>query len=470
MEQLVYNTIIRENLIKKGDKIVLGVSGGPDSMALLYSLYNMKDELQIELVAVHINHGVRGFEADSDEEYVKDICEKLDIPFYCKRVDMDAYAKQKKMSSEEAGRELRYAFFSEVLQKVMGDKIAVAHNKNDQAETVMMRFLRGTGIEGLKGMQYKIGNVIRPLLDVERKMIEEYCMSNNISARTDKTNFQPIYGRNKIRLKVIPYIEDNINKGIIGTLTRTASIMKEDNEFLNDCAKAKFDYVCTVKPKSILIDVDKFTTLHKAMKSRILRNAITIINGSSKNIGLKHIDNMIEFIEDGESGRIHDTTMNLELLKKYDACILRNKKLKVTKNQHDKQIVSKLESGLNSCCDSFDCNIVINVNDIQKIDFKSNHRFIKYIDYDKIKGDLYIRNRKPGDKFIPFGMKGNKKLKDYFIDNKVPREERDNIPIIVDDKNIIWVIGYRLSDLYKVDKNTKNVMSIQYIAKEDFND
>ncbi|WP_066500790.1 tRNA lysidine(34) synthetase TilS [Abyssisolibacter fermentans] len=468
MEQKVYDTIVDNNLIKSGDKLVVGVSGGPDSMALLCVLKNIQKSINFTIISVHINHGIRGKEADKDEKYVKNICKQWNIPFYNKKVNMDEYAKINKMSSEEAGRELRYKFFNEILKKESANKIAVAHNKNDQAETVMMRFLRGTGIEGLKGMEFKVGNIIRPLLSIDRSLIEEYCEDNNLNPRIDKTNLQPIYGRNKIRLELIPYIENNFNKGIVNTLTRTANIMNEDNDFINKYAEEKFEKVCNKKSKNIIeIKVEEFKELHISIKSRIIRLSIEAINGNRKNIGLKHIKIITHFIENGVAGKTHDTTMGVELLKKYDTCLIRKKENSLHKVIKDR---NKLVLNAKNYNNNFKSDIIIEIKDIQKIDFKSNDRFIKYIDYDKIKGDLYIRNRKPGDKFVPFGMKGSKKLKDYFIDNKIPREERDNIPIIEDEKNIIWVVGYRLSDLYKVDKNTKKVILIQYITKEDLYD
>ncbi|WDV45540.1 tRNA lysidine(34) synthetase TilS [Clostridiaceae bacterium M8S5] len=466
MEKIVYKTIMDEKLILPGDKLVIGVSGGPDSMALLCVLKSIQKLIEFSMVAVHINHGVRGKEANMDERYVKDITQKWSIPYYSKRVNMNEYARLRKLSSEEAGRELRYQFFNEVLKIEKADKIAVAHNRNDQAETLIMRFLRGTGIEGLKGMQYEVNNVIRPLLDVDRSIIEKYCNQNKLFARIDKTNLEPIYGRNKIRLELIPYIENNINKGIINTMNRTSKIMGIDDDFINNIARYEYSKICiTNHDQTIEFDICKFKGLHTAIKSRVIRIGIKEMYGDNKNIELKHVENMIEFIENATAGRIHESAKGIELVKKYKTCLMR-KKVAKKKSAYK----NKLEINSNNYNNNFKTNIVIEVKDIQNFDIKYKHRFIKYIDYDKIKGDLYIRNRKSGDKFIPFGMKGSKKLKDYFIDNKIPREKRDNIPIIEDDENIIWVVGYRLSDLYKVDEGTKRILSMQYITKEDLHD
>ncbi|HLR36336.1 MAG TPA: tRNA lysidine(34) synthetase TilS, partial [Tissierellales bacterium] len=211
MEGKVLETIRNYNLIDEGDQVVIGVSGGPDSMALLYILLDIKKVIPFNIYVAHVNHGVRGEAANKDEEFVRNICKDLNFPFYSIKVNMYEYAKDHNMTGEEAGRKLRYDFFKKVLKKHGRGKIAVAHNKNDQAETLIMRFMRGTGIDGLKGIPYKRGNIIRPLLEINRDEIEAYIGENKIDTRLDKTNLEPIYNRNKIRLELMPYIEENFN-------------------------------------------------------------------------------------------------------------------------------------------------------------------------------------------------------------------------------------------------------------------
>ena len=204
MIETVMNNIMENNLIEKNENIVVAVSGGADSMALLYALIEIRSVLDFNIIIAHVNHGVRGEDADSDQEFVRQKSIEMELPFYTINVDMNAYAKEQKISSEEAGRLLRYNFFREIIKEKGSGKIAVAHNKNDQAETLLLRIMRGTGIDGLKGMDFISGDIIRPLLNISRDEIEKYIENNKIDTVLDKTNLLPIYNRNKVRLELLP--------------------------------------------------------------------------------------------------------------------------------------------------------------------------------------------------------------------------------------------------------------------------
>jgi tRNA(Ile)-lysidine synthase len=229
----VLKTIKENNMFDKGDRVIVAVSGGPDSITLLHILYKLREELSISIFVAHINHCLRGEESDKDEEYVKKFCENLNIEFSSKRVNIDEIAKVKNISSESAGREARYEFFKELRKKFSAQKVAIAHNANDQAETILMRIMRGTGTEGLIGIKpVRDAVFVRPLINSTRNQIEEYCLKNNLSPRIDKTNLEAIYARNKVRLQLIPYIQHNFNKDIINVLNRLSYTAKVDNEYL----------------------------------------------------------------------------------------------------------------------------------------------------------------------------------------------------------------------------------------------
>lgn len=464
MKEKVINTIIKNNLIEKGDNILVGVSGGPDSMALLYVLREAKRKIDFNLYVAHVNHGVRGKEADEDEEYVREVSDKLGIPFYSIKVDMSKYAKENKLSEEEAGREIRYSFFRQVLSQIGNGKIAVAHNKNDQAETLMMRFIRGTGLDGLKGMDYKNGDVIRPLLDVSRDEIERYIKENNIEVRIDKTNFKPIYSRNKIRLELIPFIKENFNENFIDTIYRTSRLMAVDSDFLNKFALEKYEQMIHKETKNkIIINREKFLDQHDSIKSRILRIAIEKLLGHIKGIEEKHIYDAINLVFNNNTGKRIHLPKNIQISIGYGYFTVEKIDLKNAIANYEYIIdIEKLTK-----IDELKCEIITEILDVNEVDINKTNRFIKYFDYDKIYGNLYIRNRRPGDKFFPLGMKGKKKLKDFFIDLKIPRDIRDKIPLLVDDCNIIWVVGYRTSELYKIKPETKRVLKIQIKYKED---
>jgi len=460
MKERVLYTIKQNALLNAGDNVVIGVSGGPDSMVLLDILYDLSREIGYKIYAAHINHGIRGNEADKDQEYVKNFCGELSIPFYSKKVNMDEYARKMKLTSEEAGREIRYSFFNEIVEKIPNGKIAVAHNKNDQAETLLLRILRGTGVDGLKGMEYKNGNIIRPLLDIERSDIEKYCEEKGLKPRIDRTNLEPIYGRNKIRLELIPYIQENFNKGIIDTLARTSKLMQMDGEFLSSYCKNKYKNIVVEEELSgIVLDIEKLLEEHQSILTRVVRMSIEKVNNSLKGIEEKHINSIISLIKEKQTGKYINISNNIVAMVSYNNLIIK-------KDNNDKFIGFNYEIkvGEQTKIHELNAKLYSSVYQVGSLNIDYKNRYLKYFDYDKIKSNLFIRTRRNGDKFIPYGMKGSKKLKDYLIDEKIPRDQREKIPIVDHDGEIIWVVGYRISDKYKITSSTKRVLVLEYVT------
>lgn len=459
MKDLVRKTIKEHQMIERFDKVVVGVSGGHDSMTLLYVLESLKDELEFEIVVAHINHGIRGEQADGDEEYVRNISNDLKLPFYSCKVNMDQYAKQHKITSEEAGREIRYDFFRKILKDLGAANIAVAHNRNDQAETLIMRFMRGTGIDGLRGMEFKTQDIIRPLLDIERSDIEKYCEDLGVSPRIDPTNAMPIYGRNKVRLELLPYIEETFNSGIINTLSRTSEIMKIDSDFLMIYSEEKFlETLETSDETSVVLDIKTLNQLHESIKTRVIRLAIKCLNSNLKGIEKKHIEDILKLVKADKTGKSINITNNITINTSYNNLIL--------KKNHEIQNLSfdyNLDIGCVKTIDELNSKIESKVCSLKDADIDLNNNLVKYFDYDNIKSEIHVRNRRNGDKFIPIGMSGNKKLKDFFIDEKIPKEKRDRIPLVLDGEDIMWVVGHRISEEYKVNPSTKNVLVLSYI-------
>ncbi len=233
VEKRVLEYVLENKLLQEKEKVVVGVSGGPDSICLLEVLYKLQNQLEIELVVAHINHMLRGEEANEDEKYVNDFCVERGIEVYSKRININEFAKKQRMSTETAGREARYQFFREVMKKTNSNKIATAHNANDQVETIFMRIMRGTGLEGLTGISVKRDSIyIRPILFLQREEIEWYCEKNNLNPRIDKSNMERNYSRNKIRLDIIPYMKENFNSDLVTVINRMADTLKEDNELI----------------------------------------------------------------------------------------------------------------------------------------------------------------------------------------------------------------------------------------------
>ena len=296
MEEKVLKIIKKYNLIENGDKIVVGVSGGPDSITLLNILKNIKKNkyIDFEIIVCHINHMIRQ-EALEDEEYVKKYCKTNNIECYVKKIEVEKMAEIQKIGTEEAGRKARYEFFNEILEKTNSNKIATAHTKNDNAETVLMNIIRGSGTTGLKGIEAKRDNLIRPLIECNREEIENYCEINNLNPRVDKTNFENIYTRNKIRNLLIPYIKKNFNPNIIEAINRLSDLSRKENEYLDRVTKQAYNNIVVEKQENqIILDLKKFNLLEEVIKSRLVLYTINMLFGTRNGIEKKHIEDIIK--------------------------------------------------------------------------------------------------------------------------------------------------------------------------------
>lgn len=463
MYKKVMSYIKDNNLIRSGDKILVALSGGPDSVCLLNILYNLKDKLDIEIGAAHLNHLLRDKDAFEDEEYVKKLCEELNIPCFVKRVDINKYSKEKKMSSEMAGRDARYNFFDEIIQDYGYNKIATAHNANDQAETILFRLMRGTGIEGLCGIKVSRDRIIRPILCLSRKEVEEYIDINNLNPRIDKTNFEKIYNRNKIRLDMIPYIKENFNEDIIQTLNRMSVLLQKDNEFIEKSAISFYEKYCIQQSDYFIIKKEVFDK-HEAVVTRVIRYALTNFSKIHYDFEMKHIYEIFSLAKNN-SGKIIDLPNKIYAENIYGDIYIKERKN--NNNSDVKQEITISKDEINGKKINFK-NEVIEfsvINNDLSLNLKKN-KLIKYFDFDKINNFISLRNRKNGDKIIPLGMNGSKKLKDIFIDMKIPKEERDCTPILCFDENISWIVGIRVSEEYKITNKTKNILKVIVKRKE----
>lgn len=463
MYKKVMSYIKDNNLIKSGDKVLVALSGGPDSVCLLNILYNLKAELNIEIGAAHLNHLLRDKDAFEDEEYVKTLCKSWDIPCFVKRVDINKYSKDKKMSSEMAGRDARYNFFDDIVKDEGYTKIATAHNANDQAETILFRLMRGSGIEGLCGIKVRRDKIIRPILCLSRKEVEEYIEINNLKPRIDKTNFEKIYNRNKIRLDMIPYIKENFNEDIIQTLNRMSVLLQKDNEFIENSARSFYEKHCIEQSDYFIIKKEMFDN-KEAVVTRVIRYALTNFSKTHYDFEMKHIYEICNLAKNN-SGKAIDLPNKIYAENIYGDIYIKER---ININNIDvKQeiVVNKNEiNGKKIFFNNENIEFSLLKND-SNLDLNQNN-FIKYFDFDKINDSISLRKRKNGDKIIPLGMKGSKKIKDLFIDMKVPKEERDCIPLLCFDENISWIVGIRVSEEYKITNKTKNILRVIVERKE----
>ncbi len=446
IENKVEKFISKHNLISDNDKIIVAVSGGADSMMLLHFLLKRGNQL----TAAHVNHMMRD-QADEDAQYVKSTCASWGIPCVVHTADIKELAKQQKISLEECGRQERYNFFISLSNN--NDKIATAHNANDQAETMIMRFLRGTDIKGLGGIPVVRDKIVRPIICLNRDEIEYYCKVYEIKYKDDHTNFLPIYTRNKIRLELIPYIVKNINKNIVYTLLEHSQLYKEEEEFLmsyiSDCYK---------KYVTLQNDIYEVKNIHreKPYIQKKLMLQILVELGIYNKITSRHLEDIVHLIN-GSNGKKINLPKGVVVYKSQKSVRI------FIEQKSDENFDMFLEIGNNKLP-----NYEIFVRKLKAsdktIEVCSENRYTKYIDYDKIETKLQIRTRTDGDKIVL--PSGQKKLKKLFNEDKVPLDIRNKIPIIVDGNNVVLVAGSRLSSAYYVDKNTKNILEITLVPKK----
>ncbi len=440
----VRKTIEDNNLIEKNDIIIIGASGGPDSQFLVYALNALRKDLDFEIILAHLNHLHRK-EAIDDENLVRETAEKIGLKFIAKRASMDAYAKKLKISPEDAGRRLRYQFFREI----KGSKIAVAHNFDDQAETVLMRVIRGTGIEGLRAMTYKNKDIIRPILDIRKKDLLRYLDEEKIPYHIDITNQQTDYTRNKLRLDLIPQLE-KINPNFKQALVNLSHLAFEETK-LNDTYinEIYHEYVQKSQDGSLIFDKARLEKVDRAVASRLIRRAILEIKGDLKDISKENMDTFLNLLTlpNGKS-IIKDDLIFTKSYKHY--------RLGKICEKEPMDRIAYLSLGEEI---SFD-GLIFRASKAETYK-KKKPKNVEYFDGAKLSFPIKIRYRKNGDSFKPLGMNTSKKIKDFFIDQKVDRYKRDKIPMLLAKDDIIWVVGLRSSEDYKVDPSTRKIIKIE---------
>lgn len=467
IEKTVKNYVEKYNMLDGTQNIVAGVSGGPDSMCMLHILWKLRERYGYRLVAVHIHHGIRGQAADEDMEYVRKCSSEWGIEFRSFQHRVDELAKKWHMSKEEAGRKIRYDCFLEVLGELGGGKIAVAHNSDDNSETFLLNLFRGAGIRGLTGIRPVRQNVIRPVLCLERGQILEYLRENGIDYRTDVTNEEDLYTRNKIRNRIMPYVNENINKRASEHILQAADALNESCEYIARQADKVYNAAVSVNQEVYEINIDKIMYCDKILQKMAYRQVVFALAGKLKDITASHI-NMILKIMEGETGKRAYLPYHIVCEKQYNKLLLykcreEQKYIPICKKCSIKELQKEKTEVLPEGGGRLRMKMVKNVRINLKIEEKM---YTKWLDYDILRDDFQIRNRRQGDYIVINRHGGRKKLKDYFIDLKIPREERDKILLIAKGSEIFWVIGYRISENCKISENTENILEIEYIKEK----
>ncbi len=470
-KQKLLKTIQNYKMLSKGDGLLVGVSGGPDSVALLYLLMELKDDYDLQIYVVHLNHMLREDESDDDAGYVEKLAKRLKLPVFIGKKDVGEFAKANKLSLEEAARIQRYEFYKQIADKLNIRKIALGHNANDNAETVLMRLLRGSGEQGLTGIYpvRQIGNlkVIRPLLNIYRKEIESFLKEKKVSVRTDSSNADNKFFRNKVRLELIPFLEENYNQNIKQVLVNTADILKEENEYLEEIAKKFYSQAehppskgefSDTNDEGIHLSIKKIRDFPLAIQRRIIRYGIKKLTGNLRQITYQHLNEIFKLLKGSLAYGQIDLPNDLIVERLRKELVIRK-----GKTQDIYNIIYPVKIPGETLVPELGVKLVCTISERRSnLEFSTQNRYQESFDYDKINGLVFVRTRKDGDSFRPLGMRGGKKIKDFLIDQKIPQPEKNKVLFLTDKTDIIWLIGLRISERFKVTTKTKRVLKVSF--------
>ena len=425
MHSKMLKTIRKYNMLNENDHIIVGLSGGADSVSLLYLLLKIRTVYRLGMTAIHINHGIRADEAVGDQLFSAELCRKLGVPFQTIQADVPNAAKSLGISEEEAGRRIRYREFERLREELKAQKIAVAHNMDDNAETVIFNICRGAGLKGICGIPAVRGNVIRPLIEISRTEIESFLSENNIQYKTDSTNGADHYTRNRIRHKILPELKSFVNENAAETISRAASVLVAENDYIEHQTREAYKD-CVSKDAEINISMDRLDKYHDAVKNRILRLAVSELRPDLRDISFANTLNVLSLFK-SETGKTVELPGNIKARRNY-GCIT------VYRDGGSSNFEYRLNIGERVYLPQQ--NRYISVSDVK---LEKNNIRTKEVDYDKIKNGVTVRTRKPGDKIAIKGV-GTKKIKDYFIDKKIPRAQREQTALAADENSVICIL------------------------------
>ena len=468
----IKKTLLDHQMIETGDTVLLGVSGGPDSVALLRGLIELKQDLNIELAIAHLNHNARGEESDRDAQFVKDLGNTLQIKTLIEKIDVAAEQAISKNSFQETARDLRLDFLERTMTQIGANKIALGHTSDDQAETVLMNLLRGSGPQGMGGMNPVRFPYIRPLFYSSRSEVVGFLNDREFSYCKDSSNEKTDYLRNRVRLELIPYLQENYNPRITANLFDASGVFRVENDYMNIVEGQEYDRAVSRlrEGDGLSVDIEYFITLPLALKRRLIRKVIQSIKGDLRRISFFHIQEALQLFEEFQKGKRIDLPDSVEALCAGDhvefkrihapsSTILSGDKSRAS--DWMKPLLIPGETQVEKIGLTLKAEI-IESNGTGVLSKQDNQAFL---DFDKTGDDLVIRFFQAGDRLRPLGMSGTKKLKSFFIDEKVPVEKRSIIPILTTGNNdIIWVYGMRISDTYRVTSETSKVLFIKGLS------
>lgn len=449
-KEQVLKTITKYKLISPGKKMVAAVSGGPDSVAMLHVILELTKGWGVAVHVAHLNHMFRGAQSDEEADFVQQLAGSWGLPCALEKHDVPAYIRQTGYSPEEAARNVRYRFLRSLAQDIGANGILTAHHADDQAETVLLHLIRGSGLEGVAAISPKEEDLCRPLLEVTKEDILTYCRINKLEYRIDQSNQETDYMRNKIRLRLVPELKE-YNPRVVQALARTADICRVENEFLDGLTGEYLKDLGFGEKKGI--DFRKLSLLHPALQRRVVRRAFEAMIGKQEGLDYHHTERVLNL----STGKELCLPGGIYVRRNYDRLIFG-----LLPSDSRMTEVEPTELKLPGQVKIPEIGVAVQA----EIGKWPDERFIrkKYIaafNTDILKEPLLIRTRRRGDRFQPRGGKGTKKLKDFFIDEKIPRGERDRVPLLVSGEQIVWVIGHRLSQQFLLKDNDKKAVVIQ---------
>jgi len=454
----VKRTIDRYHLVNQGDRLVVGVSAGVDSTVLLHLLNACHQTFNLSLIVAYVNHGIRPTESEKEADLVQKECERLHLPFECGTFNAKEFQRVGKLSLQEAARRLRFHFFEQVLRKYDAQKIALGHHADDQVETILLRLMRGAGLQGLKGiLPIREGKVIRPLLEVWRHEIEAFAVKNNIPFLIDSSNLKEDYLRNRLRLSLIPLLEKEYQPNLKEILLRTSAILREENDFLEKEAEKIYQNMVKAKGESLTFHYPAYRSLHPAMQWRVIQKMLRTIYGEEKED--LEISKTFKRLRQPPPSFVLEFPLGICMEKRYETVSLGKKKVEAIP-----PFEVELVSPGRTLIKEIGREVVTEEMEVEgQSGFPKGSSETAFLDYQILQFPLRIRNFRPGDRFQPLGVKGSQKLKEFFIDHKIPRFERSKIPLLISGERIVWVVGHRIDECARVSDRTRRILRVNFV-------
>jgi tRNA(Ile)-lysidine synthase len=468
----VEQTIDTHRMVDAGDTLLVAVSGGPDSVALLHILFTLAPEFSFQMAVAHLNHCLRGEESERDEAFVVSLAKQLELPVHVERQDVRRYQKSRRLSLEEAARQVRYRFYRAAATKFGYEKIALGHHANDNAELILMYLLRGSGPLGLTGIPpVRDHKIVRPLIDIQRNEIMEYLAVKGLDFIMDSSNRDAQFLRNKVRNRLIPELKAEYNPKLIASLNRMADIMEAEEKWIENLIQPIFERVMVFEKKDrIGFDISELNQQTIAVRRRLIRQAVSKVKGNLRRIAFAHVEAALKLARKGPESGVLDLPGRIRICRQNDVFVV---------SREGQKLRHFTEAPLSSLTPDYEYRLA-EPGEISIAEAALKIRFSElspeltsdwhpsdqgtgsaYFDMEKVHFPLVIRNFRPGDRFTPLGMTGRQKLKKFFIDHKISRTERVKCPILLSRNKIIWVVGHRMDNAVKIGPQTRRILKAE---------